>query len=149
MRRKDLIFIAIIVAVLGIFIFLSVIGRKAPAMTTRAEHAEVNRKTPNDTCLACHAPDSTVAPMPARHPKKGKPPDTKTSCFACHRPTEDHVASLSLWTLTEHTLPGAVAAGLSTVCATPIAVASPWRNGTVPGAPSVLRAVATRSILTR
>jgi hypothetical protein len=111
MRRKDLIFIAIIVAVLGIFIFLSAIGRKAPAMTAREEHAGANRKTANETCLACHAPDSTVAPMPARHPKKGKPPDTKTSCFACHRPPEDHVASLSLWTLKARIVPGAVATG--------------------------------------
>src|SRR5215470_1712622 len=95
MRRKDLIFIAIIVAVLGIFIFLSAIGRKAPAMTARADHAGLNRKTPNETCLACHAPDSTVARMPASHPKKGKPPDTKTSCFVCHRPPEEHVAWLS------------------------------------------------------
>jgi cytochrome c551/c552 len=122
MRRKDLIFIAIIVAVLGIFIFLSAVGRKAPAMTARAEHAGANKKTTNETCLGCHAPDSTVAPMPARHPKKGKPPDTKTSCFACHRPPEDHVASLRLWTPT---------------------------GRIVPGAPSVLRAVATGSISTR
>ena len=111
MRRKDLIFIAIIVAVLGIFIFLSAIGRKAPAMTARAEHAGFNRKTPNDTCLGCHAPDSGVAPMPARHPKKGKPPDTKTSCFACHRPPEERVAALGLWTPEERIAAGAVATG--------------------------------------
>src|SRR5215467_14726326 len=111
MRKKDLIFIAIIVAVLAIFIFLSAIGRKAPAMTAREEHAGFNRKTPNDSCLGCHAPDSTVAAMPARHPKKGKPPDTKTSCFACHRPPEEHVASLGLWRLEERMPSGAVATG--------------------------------------
>ena len=110
MRKKDLIFIAIIVAVLAIFIFLSAIGRKAPAMTAREEHAGFNRKIPNDTCLGCHAPDSTVAAMPARHPKKGKPPDTKTSCFACHRPPEEHVA-LNLWTLMGEHPPGAIEPG--------------------------------------
>jgi hypothetical protein len=26
-----------------------------------------------------------VAPMPANHPKKGKPPDQTTPCHACHK----------------------------------------------------------------
>ncbi|MGH9822434.1 MAG: hypothetical protein ACREDR_04185 [Blastocatellia bacterium] len=85
MTRKDLIFIAIIVVVVGIFVVLSMIGQKPKTMTERAEHAGVTRKTANDVCLACHAPNSRVAPMPPNHPKKGRPPDTMT-CFACHRP---------------------------------------------------------------
>src|SRR5579862_1823815 len=75
MKRKDLIFIAVLVVVVGIFVLLSSLSRKAAAMTPRPEHSGFNRKTPPEACLACHAPGSTIAPMPANHPKKGKPPD--------------------------------------------------------------------------
>jgi hypothetical protein len=84
MNRKDLIFLAIAVSVLALFIVLSNIGRKPKPMSVRPEHAGMSRDTPREDCLACHAPDSQVAPMPARHPKKGKPPDKTTPCYACH-----------------------------------------------------------------
>jgi hypothetical protein len=84
MKSKDLIFIAIIAGVVGIFVFLSAIGRKPPALTARPEHAGLTDKTPRETCLVCHAPDSTVAPMPVHHPKKGRPPD-KMPCSVCHK----------------------------------------------------------------
>jgi len=84
MNKKDLIFIAIIVGVLGIAIFVWAMGRKAPKFTDRPEHSGLTAKTQRDTCLVCHAPDATVAPMTARHPKKGKPPD-KFDCFICHK----------------------------------------------------------------
>src|SRR5713226_8178033 len=88
MKKKDLIFIAIIVGVVGVFIFLSAIARKAPAFTDRSEHAGLTAKTQRDTCLVCHAPDASIAPMPARHPKKGKPNERDTDkwvCFKCHK----------------------------------------------------------------
>jgi hypothetical protein len=53
-------------------------------MTSRPEHAAFNKETPREVCLGCHAPDATVAPMPAHHPKKGRPPDKSFPCYACH-----------------------------------------------------------------
>jgi hypothetical protein len=97
MKKKDLIFIAIIVGVVGIFIFLSAIGRKPPLFTDRQEHAGLNAKTQRDTCLVCHAPDATVAPMTARHPKKGKPNDRdpdKWVCFKCHKEEKPLTAAI-------------------------------------------------------
>jgi len=85
MKSKDLIFIAIALGVIGLFVFLSLIGRKPKPMTSRAEHAAVTKDTPRESCLECHAPGSTVAPMPERHPKKGRPPDKTTPCYACHK----------------------------------------------------------------
>src|SRR6516225_1063286 len=95
MKKKDLIFIGIIVAVVGLFIFLSAIARKPPAFTDRPEHAGLTAKTERDTCLSCHAPDSTIAPMSARHPKKGKPNDRdpdKRVCFKCHKEEKPAIA---------------------------------------------------------
>ncbi|HKV37759.1 MAG TPA: hypothetical protein VJX67_00995 [Blastocatellia bacterium] len=92
MKSKDLIFIGVMVAVVGIFIFLSEIGQKPKTLTARPEHAGFTDRTPRETCLICHAPDSKVAPMPVRHPKKGKPPD-KMPCFACHKPPPAAAAS--------------------------------------------------------
>ena len=94
MKRRDLLFIISIVAVVGIFIFLSVIGKNAQQMKTRPEHAAFTRaspdETPNQACLVCHAPnlasdssDHSIKPMPPTHPKKGRPPD-QFSCYRCH-----------------------------------------------------------------
>ena len=97
MKKKDLIFIAIIVVVVGIFIFLSAIARKAPVFTARLEHAGLSAKTQRDTCLVCHAPDAAVAPMTARHPKKGKPNDRdpdKWVCFKCHKEEKPLTAAI-------------------------------------------------------
>jgi hypothetical protein len=85
MTKKDLMFISMALGVIGLFVFLSVIGRTPKALTARAEHATFTKDTPRETCLACHAPESAVAPMPAHHPKKGRPPDKTTPCFACHK----------------------------------------------------------------
>jgi len=103
MKKKDLIFIAIIVGVVGVFIFLSAIARKAPVFTDRPEHAGMTSKTQRENCLACHAPDSAVAPMSARHPKKGKPNDRdpdKWVCFKCHK-EEKPVTALLISDLAE------------------------------------------------
>jgi hypothetical protein len=94
MNRKDLIFLGIAVSVVALFIVLSVIGRKPKPMSARPEHAGMSRDTAREDCLACHAPDSQVAPMPARHPKKGKPPDRTTPCYACHKLPEPRMAAL-------------------------------------------------------
>ncbi|PYP87090.1 MAG: hypothetical protein DMF61_10590 [Blastocatellia bacterium AA13] len=91
MNRKDVIFAAIALAVLGIFIFLTAIGRKPAPMSPRGEHTGLTAETPRETCLSCHAPDSSVAPMGIRHPKKGRPPD-QMSCFKCHKPPAATIA---------------------------------------------------------
>jgi hypothetical protein len=82
MTKKDLIFAAIAISVIGVFIFLSLIGRKPTPVTARAEHAGITRDTPRETCWGCHTPES---PVWLRHPKKGKPPDQTTPCSACHK----------------------------------------------------------------
>jgi len=74
MNKKDLLFAAIALSVIGLFVILSVSARHPKPMADRPEHAGVTRDTKRETCWGCHAPDSTVAPMPAHHPKKGRPP---------------------------------------------------------------------------
>jgi hypothetical protein len=93
MNRKDLIFAAIIVAVIGVFVFLSVIGKKAAPMLERPEHMGMSKSTSRETCFQCHAPDSNIKPMPPTHPikgkpdeKKGQPESKKTPCTECHKP---------------------------------------------------------------
>jgi hypothetical protein len=85
MKKKDLIFTAVIIGVIGLFIFLSVIGKKPTPMTVRPEHTGLTRQTPNQDCLACHALTSAVAPMPENHPKKGRAEDQRTPCTECHK----------------------------------------------------------------
>lgn len=93
MNKKDLIFAAIVVFVIGLFVFLSVIGKKPAPMAARTEHTGMSKETPRATCLECHAPDSQIAPMPPTHPlkgkpdeKKGQPENKKTPCTECHKP---------------------------------------------------------------
>ncbi|HEU4388513.1 MAG TPA: hypothetical protein VFV34_11995 [Blastocatellia bacterium] len=95
MNRKDLIFISILAGVLGIFIFLSAIKRPVPQLSVREEHQGMSQGTSPDTCLACHDPGSQIAPMGARHPKKGRPPK-KDDCFLCHKPPAAAVTAFTL-----------------------------------------------------
>src|SRR5215813_2589188 len=85
MNKKDLLFAAMALSVIGLFVVLSVFSRHPKPMTDRPEHAGVSRDTTRESCWVCHAPDSGVAPMPAHHPKKGRPPDQTTPCYACHK----------------------------------------------------------------
>jgi hypothetical protein len=94
MKKKDLMFIAMALGVIGLFVFLSLIGRKPKPLSPRPEHASVTKDTPRETCLECHAPGSPVAPMPDRHPKKGRPPDKTTPCYACHKYPTGAVAAV-------------------------------------------------------
>ncbi len=84
MKRKDLYFAIGVLVIIGIFVYLSLVGRKAKPMAAVPEHAGITDKTEPQSCFPCHAPDSTVKPMPEHHPKKGRPPD-KTNCFVCHK----------------------------------------------------------------
>jgi hypothetical protein len=102
MNRKDLIFLGIAVSVVALFVVLSVIGRKPKPIGVRPEHAGMSRDTAREDCLACHAPDSQIAPMPARHPKKGKPPDKTTPCIACHKLPESTAAAFIFHLTSNH-----------------------------------------------
>lgn len=91
MNRKDLYFVGLMVAVLGVFIALWWFSRKAPAMTPRPEHGGITKDTRRETCFDCHGADQ-VAPLPPHHPKKGLPNETQgrsdktpTPCAACHK----------------------------------------------------------------
>lgn len=96
MVKKDYYFIALMIAIVGLFTFLWAIGRKAPGMTVRAEHAGITKETPRETCFECHTP------LPPRHPKKGLPDEVKgrpdkqpTPCAECHRLPQAAVAGFS------------------------------------------------------
>jgi hypothetical protein len=102
MNKKDLYFIGLMVAVLGVFITLSLNSRKAQAMTPRPEHGGITKDTRRETCFECHSPDA-VAPLPPHHPKKGLPDETKgkenatpTPCSACHRLPQGSVSAFYL-----------------------------------------------------
>ena len=91
MNKKDLYFIGLMVAVLGVFMTLWLISRKAPAMTPRPEHGGITKATRRETCFECHSPDG-VAPQPPHHPTKGLPGEMKnrpnatpTPCAECHK----------------------------------------------------------------
>lgn len=94
MTKKDLWFLLIAIGIVGLFIFLSVISRKAPPMKTRPEHASITRDTKREECWSCHTPDSRIWD---RHPKKGKPPDQTTPCYVCHKLPEPNAATSMLY----------------------------------------------------
>jgi hypothetical protein len=85
MKKKDLFFLIGALVVIGTFVYLSAIGRKAKPLSNISQHAGFKDKAEPESCFTCHAPDSNVKPMPEHHPKKGRPPD-KTNCFVCHNP---------------------------------------------------------------
>jgi hypothetical protein len=94
MNKKDLLFGAIALSVIGLFVFLSINRTPVPALVARPEHTGVSKPSPDDqddilkhnkACLVCHALDSEIAPMPQNHPKKGKLDDQRTPCTECHK----------------------------------------------------------------
>ena len=102
MNKKDLYFVSLMVAVLGVFMTLWLISRKAPAMTSRPEHGDITKETGRETCFKCHNSDG-IAPQPAHHPKKGLPDEMKnrpnatpTPCYECHKLPRASVAALFL-----------------------------------------------------
>lgn len=95
MNRKDIYFLGVAIAILGLFTFLWFISKKPPAMTPRPEHAGISRSTTRETCWGCHTPESKFW---EHHPNKGKPTDRdhKTPCSACHKLPDSQVAKLQL-----------------------------------------------------
>ena len=99
MNRKDLIFISIAIGVIGLFIFLSVIGKK-PKPLVAEHHPQVTEHTTREQCLECHGAGK-VSPMPANHPQKGKEDERRpTNCYVCHRPPEPATAAVII--LSDH-----------------------------------------------
>lgn len=102
MNKKDLLFAAIALSVIGLFIFLSINRRHPPDLTTRPEHAGVTRPSSdnrddilkhNESCLVCHSTSSQIAPMLESHPKKGRQ-DQTTPCAVCHELPRQQTALL-------------------------------------------------------
>jgi hypothetical protein len=102
MNKKDLIFAAIALSVIGLFIFLSINRRHPPDFTSIPEHAGIAKLSSdnvddiikyNESCLVCHATDSQIAPMKKTHPKKGRE-DQRTPCTLCHETPRQQAASL-------------------------------------------------------
>lgn len=91
MKKKDLIFAAIALSVIGLFIFLSINRRHPPPMTARPEHAGVSSETPRETCWECHTYEMLSQ---KHHPRKGLPPDQTTPCAACHEMPKQQAAFL-------------------------------------------------------
>jgi cytochrome c553 len=96
MNKKDIYFIVLALGIIAVFVLLTVISRKPQSMQDRPEHQGVNRNTSRETCWACHGDKDTVAPLPERHPKKGKPPDQSTPCAQCHKLPASATAALFL-----------------------------------------------------
>lgn len=91
MKRRDLIFLVIVLAVFGLLYYLSRTGRQAPqVLQSVPQHAPIfadltaNQlqwtNIPSQRCGECHWP------LPAEHPVKGKNPEDKTTCVMCHQP---------------------------------------------------------------
>ncbi|MHB8174580.1 MAG: cytochrome c family protein [Nitrospirota bacterium] len=74
MKKRDLLFAAVIVALIIFLYFLSATARKPPAMPADAVHAKL---TDLRSCPACHGPGK-VSPLKQDHPPK-------EHCFKCHK----------------------------------------------------------------
>jgi hypothetical protein len=80
MKSRDLIFIAIVLAVIGGLYYLSTKNKAKPMPSNPPEHLTV--KTRED-CLKCHLPE-TLAELERRHKHPGKWRDARVSCLLCH-----------------------------------------------------------------
>jgi hypothetical protein len=74
MKRRDMFFAAVIIAIILFLLYLSTIGRKAPAIPADAAHVKI---TDQRACLDCHAPGK-ISPLKHDHPPK-------EMCFTCHK----------------------------------------------------------------
>ncbi len=74
MKRRDMFFAAVIIVIIVFLVYLSTIGRKAPAIPQDAAHVKI---TDQRACLDCHAPGK-VSPLKQDHPPK-------EMCFECHK----------------------------------------------------------------
>ncbi|MEW6730553.1 MAG: hypothetical protein AB1489_04370 [Acidobacteriota bacterium] len=87
MKKRDLLFIVIVLVVFSGLYYLSVKGRHPqPTLQTVPEHQSLKPLTPRVECLTCHDPQAGTAiekRIKANHPEKWK--DEKFSCLGCHK----------------------------------------------------------------
>jgi len=74
MKKRDLLFIAIILIIVGGMYALSLTGKKPPLMPEDATHTEATTKA---QCNSCHGKGMKYARKPG-HP-------FKDDCFMCHK----------------------------------------------------------------
>ncbi len=74
MKKRDILFAAVILAVVGFLFYLNATARKPPLMPSDAIHKNLNDIL---ACAPCHGPGGG-SPL-----KKGHPP--KRHCFKCHK----------------------------------------------------------------
>ncbi|HEX9861477.1 MAG TPA: hypothetical protein VGB23_09750 [Nitrospirota bacterium] len=77
MNRKDLMFLAVALAVVALLYVLSMSGKEPPKIPAGEVHAGITLK---EDCKECHAPGK-VKPMNPHHPFKDQ-------CFNCHKRVE-------------------------------------------------------------
>jgi hypothetical protein len=80
MKYRDLIFIAIVLAVVGGLYYLSTKNRAKPLSPNPPEHLTVKAR---EDCLKCHIP-ATLAELEQQHKHPGKWRDARVSCMLCH-----------------------------------------------------------------
>ncbi len=80
MKSRDLIFIAIILAVVGGLYFLSTKNKARPMPADPPEHMTVRSR---DECLKCHTPEA-LGELERQHKHPGKWRDARVSCLLCH-----------------------------------------------------------------
>ncbi len=89
MKKRDLLFILMILGVTAGLFYLYFIGRHPqPTVQTIPEHQGFNTLTPRTKCLECHHPETgSIADLKKRitktHPEKWQ--DEKFSCLNCHK----------------------------------------------------------------
>ncbi len=74
MKSKNLLFAAVIIAVIGFLFFLSSTARKPPLIPSDAIHKNL---TGIRACAPCHGPGGS-SPLKKEHPPK-------RHCFKCHK----------------------------------------------------------------
>lgn len=87
MKKRDLLFAVICIAVVGFLIWLSLIGKHAqPTLLSVPQHQNIKDITPRERCMTCHDPQTGTNDPAKRiqssHPEKWK--DEKFSCLKCH-----------------------------------------------------------------
>jgi hypothetical protein len=80
MKSRDLIFIAIVLAVVGGLYLLSTKNKAKPMSPNPPEHLTV---TAREDCLKCHLPE-TLGELERQHRHPGKWRDARVSCLLCH-----------------------------------------------------------------
>ena len=88
MKKRDLLFVFIVVVVVSGLVYLERTGRHPrPVLQSIPEHANLKAQTPRTTCLVCHDPQNGTNPDDKRikvdHPEKWK--DEKFPCIGCHK----------------------------------------------------------------